>query len=151
MPYRLHQRVISSLTINPCNPERSVAAICRSLPESTITSPVQATEIPTEAAATNPIGVLRKPALRPVFIYTGVSLPSSTINDVGHELGRRREIRRAGVLECLIMYVDGIITQGCYIQLLQPLVVENAATLQQFVINNLSCKKFGTTPFLWRR
>ena len=30
-PYRLHQRVISSPTINPCNPERSVAG---DLPES---------------------------------------------------------------------------------------------------------------------
>jgi hypothetical protein len=151
MPYRLHQKVISSLTINPCNPERSVATICRSLSESPITSPVQATEISTEAAATNPIGVLRKPALRPVFIYTGVSLPSSTINDVGHDLGTQARDKARMRIRTLIMYVDGIITQGCYIQLLQPLVVENGATLQQFVINNLSCKKFGITPFLWGR
>jgi hypothetical protein len=37
-------------------------------------------------------------------------------------------------IRTLFIYVDGIITQGCYIQLLQPPVVENGATLQQFVV-----------------
>jgi hypothetical protein len=45
-------------------------------------------------------------------------------------------------IRTLITHVDDIIIQGCYIQLLQPPVVENGATLpticnQQFVLQEI--------------
>src|ERR1700733_10456792 len=100
MPYRLHQRATSSPTIKACNPERGVVTICRSLSVSTITSPVQATGNIDCSYGNESDQSLGKASAAPSLIYAGVSLSSSTINDVGHGLGRRRKIRRTCVLEC---------------------------------------------------
>lgn len=51
-------------------------------------------------------------------------------------------------IRTLIIYVDGIITQGCYVQLLQPPVVENGATLQQFVIKQFILQEIQNDSLL---
>src|SRR5271156_5166168 len=107
MPYRLHQRVISSPTISPLQSRTQCCdGSAGSLSESTITSPVQATEISTTDQRSPPCSCgnesdqsLEKASAAPSLIYTGVSLPSSTTNDMGHELGGRRGIRRVCVSE----------------------------------------------------
>jgi hypothetical protein len=125
MRYRLHQRVISSRTINPCNPRTQC---CDGLPESFRVDDnlaqfkrrryrPQTNTVLHAAATTNPIGALKKPVLCPVLSIPGFPCPSSTTNDMGRELGGRRQDTARMHIRTHITHVNGIIIQGCYIQL----------------------------------